>query len=219
MGGPFQFVSDVYAGELESFHLLHCGPVDVDRRVLSLLFPEVHDHLLYFVDVLLTSDQTPVVGNRGNKQGPDPPGHGALNKQVVYVFSVSASVGVALCTCYVLSIHEFPSGEETMNSHPCNVFLFVCDDVLNDVSPYLLRSTAEMALRWAMMSLKFQHASPAVGRHVLNPKSLHVLCTGGGSQLCVLDGDESDGAEDGGCKVPFNVAGFADCFADVGDLV
>ena len=43
VGGPFQFVSEVY--------LLHCGPVDVDRGVLPLLFPEVHDHLLCFVDV------------------------------------------------------------------------------------------------------------------------------------------------------------------------
>ena len=33
VGGPFQKVSDVYAKELEAFHLLHCGPVDVDRGV------------------------------------------------------------------------------------------------------------------------------------------------------------------------------------------
>ena len=51
VGGPFQIVSDVYAEELEAFHLLHCGPVNVDRGVLSLLFPEVHDQLLCFVDV------------------------------------------------------------------------------------------------------------------------------------------------------------------------
>ena len=31
VGGPFQFVSDGYAKELEAFHLLHCGPVDADR--------------------------------------------------------------------------------------------------------------------------------------------------------------------------------------------
>ena len=31
MGGLFQFAGDVYAEELEAFHLLHCGPVDVDR--------------------------------------------------------------------------------------------------------------------------------------------------------------------------------------------
>jgi hypothetical protein len=49
--GPFQFVSDVYTEELEAFHLLHCGPVDVDRGVLPLLFLEVHDQLLCFVDV------------------------------------------------------------------------------------------------------------------------------------------------------------------------
>ena len=49
--GPFQFVSDVYASELETFPLLHCVPVDVDRGVLPLLFPEVQAHLLCFVDV------------------------------------------------------------------------------------------------------------------------------------------------------------------------
>ena len=41
MGGPFQIVSDVYAEELKTFH----------QRVLPLLLPEVHDHLLCFVDV------------------------------------------------------------------------------------------------------------------------------------------------------------------------
>ena len=46
VGGPFQTVSDVYAEELEAFHLLYCCPVDVDRGVLPLLFPEVHDQLL-----------------------------------------------------------------------------------------------------------------------------------------------------------------------------
>ena len=48
MGGPFQIVSDVYAEELEAFQLeaFHCGPIDVDRGVLPLLFPEVHDQLL-----------------------------------------------------------------------------------------------------------------------------------------------------------------------------
>ena len=51
VGGPFQFVSDVYAEELKTFHLLHYWPGDVDRWVLPLLFPEVHDHLLCFVDV------------------------------------------------------------------------------------------------------------------------------------------------------------------------
>ena len=29
-GGPFQNASDVYTEELEAFHLLDCGPVDVD---------------------------------------------------------------------------------------------------------------------------------------------------------------------------------------------
>ena len=50
VGGPFQFVSDVYAEELEAFHLFHCGGIDVARGVLPLLFP-VHDHLLSLVDV------------------------------------------------------------------------------------------------------------------------------------------------------------------------
>jgi hypothetical protein len=43
VGGPFKIVSDVYAEELEAFYLLHCGSVDVDRGMLPLLFPEVHD--------------------------------------------------------------------------------------------------------------------------------------------------------------------------------
>ena len=51
VGRPFQFVSDVYAEELEAFHLLHCGPVVVDSGVLPPLFPEVHEILLCFVDV------------------------------------------------------------------------------------------------------------------------------------------------------------------------
>ena len=51
VGGPFQFVGDVYAEELKTFQLLHYCPVDVDMGVLPLLFPEVHDHLLCFVDV------------------------------------------------------------------------------------------------------------------------------------------------------------------------
>ena len=51
VGGPFQFVRDVYAEELKTFHLLHCCPNEVDRGVLPLLFPEVHDPLLYFVDI------------------------------------------------------------------------------------------------------------------------------------------------------------------------
>jgi hypothetical protein len=34
VGGPFQ-ISDVYAEELQAFHLLHCGPIAVDRGVLS----------------------------------------------------------------------------------------------------------------------------------------------------------------------------------------
>ncbi|KAK6299546.1 hypothetical protein J4Q44_G00295790 [Coregonus suidteri] len=46
-----RIASDVYAEELEAFYLLHCGPVDVDGGVLSLLSPEVHDQLLRFVDV------------------------------------------------------------------------------------------------------------------------------------------------------------------------
>ena len=51
VGGPYQFVSDVYAKELEALQNLHSGPVDVDRGVLPLLFPQVHNHLLSFVDV------------------------------------------------------------------------------------------------------------------------------------------------------------------------
>ena len=51
MGGQIQIVSDVYAEELEAFHLPHCGRVDVDRGVLPLLFPEVHDQLHRFVDI------------------------------------------------------------------------------------------------------------------------------------------------------------------------
>ena len=31
VGGPFQFVSDVYDGEFKTFYLLHCCAVDVDR--------------------------------------------------------------------------------------------------------------------------------------------------------------------------------------------
>ena len=51
MSGPFQFVGDVYTEELKTFHLLHHCPVDVDKGMLPLLFPDVHDHLLCFVDV------------------------------------------------------------------------------------------------------------------------------------------------------------------------
>ena len=51
VGGPFQIVSNVYAEELEAFHLFHCGPVNVDRRLHPLLYPEVHVQLLCFVDV------------------------------------------------------------------------------------------------------------------------------------------------------------------------
>ena len=51
MGGPFQIVSDVYTEEIEAFHFLHCGPVDVDRGVLPLLFPEVDNQLLCFIDI------------------------------------------------------------------------------------------------------------------------------------------------------------------------
>ena len=53
VGGPFQFVRDVYAEELKTFRLLHYCLVNVDRGVLPLLFPEVHDHLLCFVDIEL----------------------------------------------------------------------------------------------------------------------------------------------------------------------
>ena len=49
--GPFQFVGDMNTEELNTFHLVHCCPVDVDRRVLPLLFPEVHNHLFCFADI------------------------------------------------------------------------------------------------------------------------------------------------------------------------
>jgi hypothetical protein len=55
VGGAIQIVSDVYGEELEAFQLLHCGPVDVDRGVLPLLFPLVHDKLLHFVDIEVIS--------------------------------------------------------------------------------------------------------------------------------------------------------------------
>ena len=47
--GPFQVVSDVHAEELEAFHPLHFGSVDMDGGVPPLLSPEVHDQLLGFV--------------------------------------------------------------------------------------------------------------------------------------------------------------------------
>ena len=47
VGGPIQFVRDVYAEELKTYYPLHYCPVDVDTEVL----PEVHNHLLCFVDV------------------------------------------------------------------------------------------------------------------------------------------------------------------------
>jgi hypothetical protein len=51
VGGPFQIVSDVLPEEVEDFNLLHCSPVDVDRGVLPLLFPEVQNQLLCVVDI------------------------------------------------------------------------------------------------------------------------------------------------------------------------
>ena len=44
--GPIQFVRDVYAEDLKTYYTLHYCPADVDRGV-----PEVHNHLLCFVDV------------------------------------------------------------------------------------------------------------------------------------------------------------------------
>jgi hypothetical protein len=35
VGGPCQFVSDLYPEELEAFHLLHCCPVNMDGGALS----------------------------------------------------------------------------------------------------------------------------------------------------------------------------------------
>ena len=49
---PFQIVSDMYAEELEAFQILHC---DVDRGLLPLLFTEVRDLLLNFVDIVFQS--------------------------------------------------------------------------------------------------------------------------------------------------------------------
>jgi hypothetical protein len=70
VGGRFQILSYVYTEELEAFHLLHYGPVYVDRGVLPLWFPEVHDQLLCFVDVegeaifLASLSQGVIVGNQ-----------------------------------------------------------------------------------------------------------------------------------------------------------
>ena len=36
VGGPFQINSYVYVKDIEAFHLLHCGLVDVNRGVLSM---------------------------------------------------------------------------------------------------------------------------------------------------------------------------------------
>ena len=44
-------VEFVYAEELKTYYPLHDCPVNVDRGVLPLLFLEVHDHLLCFVDI------------------------------------------------------------------------------------------------------------------------------------------------------------------------
>ena len=51
VSGPLQLVGDLYAEELEAFLLLHCSPFNVDRVVLPLLFPEVHNYLLCLVEV------------------------------------------------------------------------------------------------------------------------------------------------------------------------
>jgi hypothetical protein len=51
VGGTIEFVRDVYDKELKTYYPLHYCPVDVDRGVLPLLFPEVHNNLLCFVDV------------------------------------------------------------------------------------------------------------------------------------------------------------------------
>lgn len=83
---------------------------------------------------------------------------------------------------------------------------------------------AELALRWAMvslewiwamMSLYFQDASPIMGRPDLKAKSLHVLFTGGVPAIGnnVVNGSESEGSVEGCGKV----AGFPVCLVDVGD--
>ena len=51
VSGPFHIVSNVYAENLEAFHLLHCGAINVDKCMFPLLFSAVHDQLLYFVDI------------------------------------------------------------------------------------------------------------------------------------------------------------------------
>ena len=51
LGEPFQFISDVYVEELKTSQLLNCCPIDVDRGVLPLLFPEFHVISFVFVDV------------------------------------------------------------------------------------------------------------------------------------------------------------------------
>jgi hypothetical protein len=49
--GPCQFVGVMYTEELKTLKLLHCCPINVDRGVLPLLFPEVHNHLFCFADI------------------------------------------------------------------------------------------------------------------------------------------------------------------------
>ena len=44
-------MSVMFMQRILTFHLLHYCPVDVDRGLLPLLFREVHEHLLCFVDI------------------------------------------------------------------------------------------------------------------------------------------------------------------------
>ena len=49
--GPCQVLCDVHTNELEAFDLLHCSPVNVNRDVVPLLIPVIHNQLLRFADV------------------------------------------------------------------------------------------------------------------------------------------------------------------------
>ena len=41
VGGPIQFVCDVYGEELKTYYPLHYCSIDVDRGVFPLLFPQL----------------------------------------------------------------------------------------------------------------------------------------------------------------------------------
>ena len=58
MSGPFQIVSDMYDEELEAFHLLHCGPVDVNRGVILLSPLRQGPHLLPVGGLVIVGNQS-----------------------------------------------------------------------------------------------------------------------------------------------------------------